>query len=75
MEAISQLEYEAFKFFSMPVNEKEKVGSLNLFGYSRNQIGHNGDFGRVEYLLLNTNQEHLSFYGKNPKKFRYHFKT
>ncbi|KAG4960646.1 hypothetical protein GLYMA_13G259400v4 [Glycine max] len=71
MEAISELEYEAFKFFSMSLNEKEKVGPPNPFGYGSKKIGHNGDVGWIEYLLLNTNQEHnFSVYGKNPEKFR-----
>lgn len=75
METISQLESEAFKFFSMPLNEKEKVGPPKPYGYGSKKIGHNGDVGWVEYLLLNTNQEHnFSVYGKNAEKFRYHFK-
>jgi len=76
MEAISQLETEALKFFSLPLNEKEKVGPPNPFGYGSKRIGPNGDVGWVEYLLLNTNQEHdFSLYGKNPEKFRCHVKT
>ncbi|KAK7324440.1 hypothetical protein VNO77_27992 [Canavalia gladiata] len=71
MEAISQLESEALKFFSMPHIEKEKAGPPNPFGYGSKSIGHNGDVGWVEYLLLTTNQEHtFSVCGQNPEKFR-----
>ncbi|WVY99571.1 hypothetical protein V8G54_025641 [Vigna mungo] len=71
MEAISQLETEALKFFSLPLNEKEKGGPPNPFGYGNKRIGPNGDVGWVEYLLLNNNQEHdFSLYGKNHEKFR-----
>ncbi|XP_020204195.1 gibberellin 2-beta-dioxygenase 1 [Cajanus cajan] len=71
MDAISQLETEAFKFFSMPLIEKEKAGPPNPFGYGSKRIGPNGDVGWIEYLLLNTNQEHnFSVFGKNPEKFR-----
>ncbi|KAG4950387.1 hypothetical protein JHK86_043626 [Glycine max] len=71
MEVISELESEAFKFFSLPLNEKEIVGPPNPFGYGNKKIGRNGDIGCVEYLLLSTSQEHnLSLYGKNPEKFR-----
>jgi len=72
MEAISQLESEAFKFFSLPLTEKEKSGPANPFGYGNKSIGLNGDVGWVEYLLLNTNQEHnFSLHGKDIDKFRY----
>lgn len=71
MEAISQLESEAFKFFSLPLIEKEKTGPPNPFGYGNKSIGLNGDIGWVEYLLLTTNQEHnVPVYGQNPEKFR-----
>jgi len=76
MESISQLETEALKFFSMSINEKEKAGPPNPFGYGSKRIGQNGDVGWVEYLLLNTNEEHdFSLCGKNPENFRYHVKT
>lgn len=75
MEAISQLESEALKFFSMPLTEKEKAGPPKPFGYGNKNIGLSGDVGWVEYLLLNTNQEHnFNVYGKNPEKFRYYIK-
>jgi len=75
MEPISQLETETLKFFSMPLNEKEKAGPPNPFGYGSKRIGRNGDVGWVEYLLLNTNQEHgFSPSGKNAEKLRYHVK-
>jgi len=73
MEAISQLETEALKFFSLPLNEKEKAGHPNPFGYGSKRIGPNGDVGWVEYLLLNKNQEHdFTLNGKNHEKFRCH---
>jgi gibberellin 2-oxidase len=71
MEAISQLESEAFKFFSLPLTEKEKAGPANPFGYGNKKIGLNGDVGWVEYLLLTTNQEHnFKLFGRDIDKFR-----
>jgi len=76
MESISQLETEALKFFSKPLNEKEKVGPSNAFGYGSKRIGRSGNVGWVEYLLLNTNQEHIfCLFGKTAEKFGYHVKT
>ncbi|KAF7822543.1 gibberellin 2-beta-dioxygenase 1-like [Senna tora] len=60
MEAISKLESEATKFFSLPLSEKEKAGPPNPFGYGNKHIGPNGDVGWVEYLLLTTNQDYNS---------------
>lgn len=71
LDAISQLESEAFKFFSLPQTEKEKAGPANPFGYGNKRIGLNGDIGWIEYLLLTTNQEHnFSLYGEDIDKFR-----
>jgi len=73
MESISQLETEALKFFSKPLNEKEKAGPPNPFGYDSKRIESSGDVGWVEYLLLNTNQEHnFPLSGKNTEKLGYH---
>lgn len=76
METISMLESEASNFFSMPLNQKEKAGPPNPFGYGTKNIGQNGDVGWVEYLLLTNNQEYNSTrlspaFGKNRDKFRY----
>lgn len=85
VEAISQLESEAFKFFSQPITEKEKVGmypkkitekekvgTANPLGYGNKRIGTNGDVGWVEYLLLTANEDHnFSVHGKNTEKLRY----
>ncbi|XP_071724303.1 gibberellin 2-beta-dioxygenase 1-like [Rutidosis leptorrhynchoides] len=54
MEFISKLESEANNFFSLPVSDKEKAGQPSPFGYGNKSIGHCGDFGLVEYLLLTT---------------------
>lgn len=71
IEAMSQLEFEAFKFFSLPLKEKEKGGPPNPFGYGNKNIGLNRDVGWVEYLLLTTNEEpNFSIYGKHTDKFR-----
>ena len=76
MGSISQLETEALKFFSKPLNEKKKAGPPSTFGYGSKRIGSSGDVGWVEYLLLNTNQEHVfCLSGKNAEKFGYHVKT
>ncbi|KAK2407767.1 Gibberellin 2-beta-dioxygenase 1 [Trifolium repens] len=75
MESISLLESEAVKFFSMPFNQKEKVGPANPFGYGNKKIGQNGDVGWVEYLLLTNNQDFNSMrlspaFGKDSDKLR-----
>ncbi|KAE8733655.1 Gibberellin 2-beta-dioxygenase 1 [Hibiscus syriacus] len=57
MEFISRLEYEATKFFSLPLCEKEKTGQPKPYGYGNKMIGPNGDVGWVEYLLRMTNQD------------------
>ena len=76
MEAISNLESEAEKFFSLPPSEKEKAGPADPFGYGNKRIGKNGDVGWVEYLLLTTNSEFNSLrlssvLGQNPENIRY----
>ncbi|OIW11618.1 hypothetical protein TanjilG_31897 [Lupinus angustifolius] len=75
MEAISKLESEAMNFFSLPLIEKEKAGPAYPFGYGNKSIGHSGDVGWLEYLLLTTNQEYnsptlSSAFGQNTEKFR-----
>lgn len=54
---INKLESEAVKFFASPLSVKEKAGPPNPFGYGNKNIGRNGDFGWVEYLLLNAKPE------------------
>jgi len=54
---INKLETEAVKFFASPPSVKEHFGPPNPFGYGNKNIGRNGDFGWVEYLLLNTKPE------------------
>lgn len=76
MEAISKLESEAIDFFSLPLNQKEKAGPPNPFGYGNKKIGQNGDVGWVEYLLLTNSQDYNSMrlssvFGRNPDEFRY----
>ena len=80
MEAISQLESEATKFFSMPLAEKEKAGPANPFGYGNKRIGYTGDVGWIEYLLLKSNPELNtltlpSVPDQNPEQFRYRVST
>nr|ACY01189.1 gibberellin 2-oxidase [Petunia x hybrida] len=74
-EFISKLESEAIKFFSSPLSEKEKAGPADPFGYGNKTIGHNGDVGLVEYILLSTNtefnyQKFASILGVNPETIR-----
>jgi len=78
MECISLLESEAVKFFSMSIDQKEKAGPANPFGYGNKKIGQNGDIGWVEYLLLTNNQDFNSFklspaFGNDSDKLRYVF--
>ncbi|KAM7268848.1 hypothetical protein ACFE04_011014 [Oxalis oulophora] len=56
MEFISKLESEANNFFSLPLADKQRVQQTPL-GYGNKSIGHSGDFGWVEYLLLTTNPD------------------
>ncbi|MED6170577.1 Gibberellin 2-beta-dioxygenase 1 [Stylosanthes scabra] len=58
MDAISKLEEEATKFFSLPTSDKEKVGLANPFGYGSKSIGCKNDAGWIEYLLVKTNSQH-----------------
>ncbi|XP_073039200.1 gibberellin 2-beta-dioxygenase 1-like [Primulina eburnea] len=56
-EYMRDLESEALKFFSLPPSDKQKAGPPNPFGYGHKKIGHNGDVGWLEYILLNSNTE------------------
>ncbi|KAL1328329.1 hypothetical protein HN51_038205 [Arachis hypogaea] len=58
---ISNLENHALNFFSQPQSLKHMAAPPHdPFGYGSSRIGSNGDVGRVEYLLLNTNPDVLS---------------
>ncbi|XP_023756516.1 gibberellin 2-beta-dioxygenase 1 [Lactuca sativa] len=76
MKLISKLESEAVKFFSSPLSVKQKAGPPNPFGYGNKLLGQNGDFGWVEYLLLNAKLDSdnknptLSFFEEHPEKFQ-----
>ncbi|OIS99004.1 PREDICTED: gibberellin 2-beta-dioxygenase 1-like [Nicotiana attenuata] len=75
MEFINNLELEAIKFFSSPLNQKEKAGPADPFGYGNRKIGTNGDIGWVEYILLSTNsefnyQKFASILGLDPENIR-----
>ncbi|XP_054790574.1 gibberellin 2-beta-dioxygenase 1-like [Prosopis cineraria] len=61
MEAIAELESQAFDFFSLPLTLKHKAGPPNPFGYGNKHIGPNGDVGWIEYLHLTTNLDYNSF--------------
>ncbi|KAF7836530.1 gibberellin 2-beta-dioxygenase 1-like [Senna tora] len=75
MKAICELESETEGFFSLPLEQKQKAGTPNPFGYGNKRIGRNGDVGWVEYLLLTTNHDYNSrrlspVFGTNHDKFR-----
>ncbi|CAN4087333.1 unnamed protein product [Withania somnifera] len=75
MEFITKLEFEAIKFFSSPMCQKEKAGPPDPFGYGNKKIGPNGDVGWVEYILFSTNsefnyQKFASILGVNPEDIR-----
>ncbi|KAL8046765.1 hypothetical protein ABFS82_08G199600 [Erythranthe guttata] len=75
IELMAELEYEALKFFSLPLSAKAKAGPPDPFGYGNNKIGRKGDVGLVEYLLLTTDtqsdyQKFASIFGEAAEKFR-----
>ncbi|KAK7405394.1 hypothetical protein VNO78_06658 [Psophocarpus tetragonolobus] len=57
MDTISKLESQAINFFSLPLDQKQKAGPPNPFGYGNKKIGLNGDVGWVEYLLLTNDHD------------------
>jgi gibberellin 2beta-dioxygenase len=60
MDAVDWLEAEAVGFFASPQAHKDACGPANPFGYGDKRIGHNGDTGWLEYLLLAVNHASLS---------------
>jgi gibberellin 2beta-dioxygenase len=60
MHAVNRLEAEAVGFFASPQAHKDAFGPANPFGYGNKRIGHNGDTGWLEYLLLAVNRASLS---------------
>lgn len=76
MKFINKLESEAIKFFSSPLSVKQQAGPPDPFGYGNKRLGQNGDFGWVEYLLLNpkleSDHKNPTFYGfqENPEKYK-----
>ncbi|KAL1537628.1 Gibberellin 2-beta-dioxygenase 1 [Salvia divinorum] len=72
---IRDLEAEALRFFSLPLSVKAQAGPPDPFGYGDKKIGHNGDVGWLEYLLLTTNDSSdyhklSSIFGHAAEKFR-----
>ncbi|XP_062161366.1 gibberellin 2-beta-dioxygenase isoform X1 [Alnus glutinosa] len=75
MEFINRLEAEALRFFNSPQSEKDRAGPPDPFGYGSKRIGPNGDVGWIEYILLNTNPDVISYksltlFKENPQIFR-----
>lgn len=75
MDFINMLEAEALRFFNSPQSEKDRAGPPDPFGYGSKRIGPNGDVGWIEYILLNTNPDvisykSLSIFQENPQFFR-----
>lgn len=73
---IAELETQTIRFFSLPLPEKERAGSTDPFYYGNKKIGHNGDFGWLEYLLVNATSKPTSphrfqsVFGENPRNLR-----
>lgn len=76
IKCINKLESKAIRFFSSSLSVKQKAGPPNPFGYGNKSLGKNGDFGWVEYLLLDTKLEHdhknpiFPIFEDNPNKFK-----
>ncbi|KAA8531183.1 hypothetical protein F0562_005903 [Nyssa sinensis] len=72
-DVIEKMEEESYQFFAKPASKKQGAGPANPCGYGSKNIGFNGDFGAVEYLLLNTNPLSISQRSKtisnDPTKF------
>ncbi|XP_076933150.1 gibberellin 2-beta-dioxygenase 1-like [Bidens hawaiensis] len=73
---INKLESQAMKFFTSPLSLKQKAGPPDPFGYGNKKLGQNGDFGWVEYLLLDLKLEPdhknptISVFEENPEEFQ-----
>ncbi|XP_023528042.1 gibberellin 2-beta-dioxygenase 2-like [Cucurbita pepo subsp. pepo] len=79
---ISRAEEEAMAFFAKPTAQKlaaspksslVDTGNTTRFGYGINNIGHHGDIGEIEYLLLSSQPSLISqlafSISQNPSKF------
>jgi gibberellin 2-oxidase len=72
----ARLDAATSAFFSLAAHEKQRAGPPNPLGYGCRSIGFNGDFGELEYLLLNANPAAVahratSIDTNDPSRFRY----
>lgn len=69
-DVVGRMEDQSLQFFRKPACQKHQAGPPNPYGYGCKNIGFNGDYGEVEYLILHTSPASNSI-SNHPSNFRY----